>query len=65
MYLHRQLEDYELIDLLAIHTNRLTQIMIFGESYVGEYDICRHTVILIQKEILQRKNLYLTVGIHP
>ena len=59
MHLHRKLEDSELIDLLAIHTNRLTQIMIYGESYAGEYDTCRRTIELIQNEVLSRRGFYL------
>ncbi len=54
MYLHRKLENLELIDLLVIHTNRLTQIMIYGETYVGEYEICKRTIELIQNEIISR-----------
>ena len=59
MYLHRRLEDSELIDLLAIHTNRLTQIMIYGETYLGEYDTCRLTIELIQNEVLSRRGFYI------
>lgn len=59
MYLHRKLEDSELIDLLATHTNRLTQIMVFGESYPGEYDTCRRTIELIQNEVLARRGFYI------
>ena len=59
MYLHRKLENSELIDLLAIHTNRLTQIMIVGESYEGEYDACRRTIELIQNDILERRGFYI------
>ncbi len=55
MQLHRKLEDSELFDLLAIHTNRLTQIMVYGETYIGEYDTCRRTIELIQNEILSRR----------
>ena len=55
MYLHRKLEYPELIDLLVIHTNRLTQIMIYGETYVGEYEICKRTIGLVQSEILSRQ----------
>jgi len=55
MYLHRKLENPELIDLLVIHTNRLTQIMIYGETYVGEYEICKRTIELVQSEILSRQ----------
>ena len=54
MYLHRKLENPELIDLLVIHTNRLTQIMIYGETYVGEYEICKRTIELVQSEIISR-----------
>ena len=55
MYLHRKLENPELIDLLVIHTNRLTQIMIYGETYIGEYEICKRTIELIQSEIISRQ----------
>lgn len=55
MYLHRKLETGELIDLLAMHTNRLTQIMIYGETYFGEYGVCKRTIELVQSEILSRK----------
>ena len=55
MYLHRKLENRELIDLLVIHTNRLTQIMIYGETYFGEYEICKRTIELVQSEILYRQ----------
>jgi len=56
MYLHRKLENPELIDLLVIHTNRLTQIMIYGETYFGEYEICKRTIELIQNEIISRRS---------
>ena len=59
MYLNRKLEDSELIDLLAIHTNRLTQIMIYGESYMCEYETCRRTIELIQNEVLSRRGFYI------
>ena len=59
MYLHRKLEDSELMDLLATHTHRLTQIMIFGESYLGEYNTCRRTIELIQNDILERRGFYI------
>jgi hypothetical protein len=58
MYLHRKLENRELIDLLAIHTHRLTQIMIYGESYLGEYQTCRRTIELIQDEVFSRSDFY-------
>ena len=59
MYLHRKLESQELIDLLVIHTNRFTQIMIHGETYVGEYNVCKRTIELIQAEIFSRQHYYL------
>jgi len=59
MYLHRKLENPELIDLLVIHTNRLTQIMIHGETYVGEYKVCKRTIELIQAEIFSRQSYFL------
>ena len=59
MYLHRKLENPELIDLLVIHTNRLTQIMIYGETYFGEYEICKRTIEVVQNEIISRQP-YLT-----
>ena len=59
MYLHRKLEDSELIDLLAVHTNRLTQIMIYGEAYMGEYETCRRTIEFIQNEVLSRRGFYI------
>ena len=59
MYLHRKLENPELMDLLVIHTNRFTQIMIHGETYVGEYNVCKRTIELIQGEILSRQPYYL------
>ena len=59
MHLHRKLEDSELIDLIAIHTNRLTQIMIYGETYAGEYEACRRTIELIQDEVLLRRGFHL------
>ena len=55
MYLPRKLNDPELIDLLVIHTNRLTQIMIHGETYMGEYEVCKRTIELLQNEIISRK----------
>jgi hypothetical protein len=59
MYLSRKLEDPDLIDLLAIHTNRLTQMMIFGENYKGEYDTCRRIIETLQHEIQLRRELYI------
>ena len=59
MYLHRKLETEELIDLLAMHTNRITQLMIYGETYFGEYEVCKRTIELIQNEIFSRTRHYL------
>ena len=59
MYLHRKLETEELIDLLAMHTNRITQLMIYGETYFGEYEVCKRTIELIQNEIFSRQPYYL------
>jgi hypothetical protein len=59
MYLHRKLESRELMDLLVIHTNRFIQIMIHGETYVGEYKVCKRTIELIQDEIFSRQSYYL------
>ena len=56
MYLHRKLENSELIDLLVIHTNRLTQMMTYGETYIGEYEICKRTIELVQNEITSRQS---------
>ena len=64
MYLHRKIEDAELIDLLAIHTNRLTQMMIYGETYIGEYETCRSTIELIQNEILSRRGFCMNTASH-
>jgi hypothetical protein len=56
MYLHRKLEYAELIDLLVIHTNRLIQITIYGETYNGEYEVCKRTIELVQNEITSRQS---------
>ena len=58
MYLHRKLENPELIDLLVVHTNRFTRILIHGETYVGEYEVCKRTIELIQDEIFSRQPYY-------
>ena len=46
------------MDLLVIHTNRFTQIMIHGETYTGEYEVCKRTIELVQAEILSRQPYY-------
>ena len=56
MYLHRKLRSPELIDLLVIHTKRFTRIIMHGETYVGEYEVCKRTIELIQAEILSRQS---------
>ncbi len=55
MFIHHNLDYSELIDLLAIHTNRLMQITFFGETYAGEYYTCKKTIELLQSEIISRK----------
>ena len=59
MYLPRILDNRELMDLLVIHTNRYIQIMIHGETYMGEYEVCKRTIELIQDELFSRKPYYL------
>ncbi|HET9278588.1 MAG TPA: hypothetical protein VFN95_10380 [Flavitalea sp.] len=55
MDFYRDADDFVLLDLLAEHTNRLTQMMICGESYKGEYKASRRTVELLQDEIIARR----------
>lgn len=55
MYLHRKLEFPELLELLVIHTNRFSRMMIYGEKYSGEYEICKRTIETIQNEIIARQ----------
>ena len=64
MYLPRKLEYQELIDLLAMHTNRLMQFTIYGETFIGEYEVCKRTIELIQNEILSRRSYFLNTGIN-
>jgi hypothetical protein len=59
MYLQCKLENPELMDLLVTHTNRFVQIMIHGETYAGEYKVCKRTIELIQNEIFSRQPYYL------
>ena len=54
----RTADDFVLLDLLAEHTNRLTQMMIYGETYKGEYSAAKHTVELLQDEIITRRGFY-------
>ena len=54
MYFYHKVEDSVLLDLLTIHTNRLTQILIYGESYSGEYRTCKKVLELLQEEFMSR-----------
>ena len=54
MYFYQKARESVLVDLLAIHTNRLTQLMIKGETYPGEYNSCKRTIQLIQREIIYK-----------
>ena len=58
MDFYRNADDFVLLDLLAEHTNRLTQMMIYGETYKGEYNAAKHTVELLQDEIITRRGFY-------
>src|SRR5262245_14756610 len=60
MFIHHNLDDSELIDLLAIHTDRLILIMTYGETYTGEYRTCKSTIELLQKEIISRKGFFVS-----
>ena len=59
MFLHHNLDNSELADLLAVHTNRLMQIIFYGENYTGEYHTCKTTIEIIQKEIMSRQAYHL------
>ena len=54
MYFYHDVDHSVLLDMLAMHTNRVTQIMIYGETYAGEYHACKKMVELLQKEIASR-----------
>ena len=58
MYFYHNVDDSVLLDLLAKHTNRLTQIMIYGEMYAGEYRACKKMLELLQKEITSRNGSF-------
>ena len=64
MYYYEKVRQSVLIDLLAMHTNRLTQIMINGESYPGEYDSRKLTIELIQKEIRYKNSANFSTANH-
>ena len=59
MYFYHDVDHSVLLDMLAMHTNRVTQIMIYGESYLREYETCRRNIELIQNEVLSRRGFYL------
>ena len=61
MDFYRDVDDFVLLDLLAEHTNRLTQMMIYGESYKGEYNVSKQTVELLQDELITRRGFYMSV----
>ena len=62
MDFYRTADDFVLLDLLAEHTNRLTQMMIYGEGYKGEYNAAKHTVELLQDEIITRRGFYVSAA---
>ena len=62
MDFYRKADDFVLLDLLAEHTNRLTQMMIYGESFKGEYSAAKHTVELLQDEIITRRGFYVSAA---
>ena len=62
MDFYRKADDFVLLDLLAVHTNRLTQLMIYGETFKGEYSAAKHSVELLQDEILARQGFYVGAG---
>lgn len=61
MYFYHKVDDSVLLDLLTIHTNRLTQILIYGESYSGEYRACKKVLELLQDEFMSRSKTTDTV----
>jgi hypothetical protein len=60
MDFYRDADDFVLLDLLADHTNRLTQMMIYGESYKGEYNLYKQNVELLQDELITRRGFYVS-----
>jgi len=64
MHFYRVADDSVLLDLLAEHTNRLTQMMIYGENYKGEYNASKRTVELLQDEINARRGFYVSAAAH-
>lgn len=62
MDFYHKADDSVLLDLLAIHTNRLTQALIYGETYKGEYNASKRIVELLQNEITARKGYYVSTS---
>lgn len=62
MDFYHKADDSVLLDLLAVHTNRLTQMMIYGESYKGEYNASKRIVELLQNEIATRRGFYVSTA---
>ena len=60
MDFYHDADDFVLLDLLAEHTNRLTQMMIYGETYKGEYNASKCTVELLQNELITRRGFYVS-----
>ena len=60
MDFYHKADDSVLLDLLAVHTNRLTQMMIYGETYKGEYNASKRIVELLQDEIITRRGFYVS-----
>lgn len=60
MDFYRDADDFVLLDLLAKHTNRLTQMMIYGETYKGEYNASKYTIELLQNELITRRGFYVS-----
>ena len=62
MDFYQKADDSALLDLLAVHTNRLTQIMIYGETHQGEYIVSKRIVELLQNEIVTRRGFYVSTA---
>ena len=62
MDFYRDADDFVLLDLLAEHTNRLTQMMIYGETYKGEYNASKYTIELLQNELITRRGFYVSAS---
>jgi hypothetical protein len=62
MDFYHKADDSVLLDLLVVHTNRLTQILIYGETNKGEYSASKRTVELLQNEIRSRRGFYVSAA---